>query len=172
VTSHTKNGHITLTDESEKENANGLHAYETLGNFLTNDEWHQQPIEGTYSYRTFLRGDYGELRCEARIRVEQEQLAFYVFLGMNVPEDRRTAAAEFVTRANYGLPLGNFEMDFTDGEVRFKNSISFADEPLTDTAIHNTLYSATSVATTYFPGLLKVIFGNVNPAEMIKEIEG
>jgi hypothetical protein len=90
---------------------------------------------------------------------------------MNVPEEHRTAAAEFVTRANYGLPLGNFEMDFADGEVRFKNSVSFAGEPLTDTLIHNTLYPATSVATTYFPGLLKVVFGNANPADVINEIE-
>ena len=171
MTHHSKNGHITLTDDSEKENENGLRAYETLGNFLTNDEWHPQPIEGKYAYRTFLTGDYGELRCEARIRVEQEQLAFYIFLGTNVPPERRTAAAEFLTRANYALPLGNFEMDFEDGEVRLKSSISFAGETLTDTLIHNTLYPATSVATTYFPGLLKVAFGNVNPVDVIKEIE-
>jgi len=62
-------------------------------------------------------------------------------------------------------------MDFEDGEVRFKNSISFAGETLTDTLIHNTLYLACSAATTYFPGLLKVAFGNANPAEVIQEIE-
>lgn len=172
MTSHTKNGHITLQAESEQENANSLRAYETLGNFLINDEWHPQPIEGKYAYRMFLTGDYGELRCEARIRLEQEQLAFYIYLGVNAPEDRRPAAAEFLTRANYGLPLGNFEMDLGDGEVRFKSSLSFAGEPLTDNLIRNTVYPASSVATKYFPGLLKVIFGNVNPADIITEIEG
>ena len=171
MTSHTKNGQITLTDESEKENENGLRAYEALGTFLTNDEWHPQPIEGKYAYRTFLTGDYGELRCEVRIRVEQEQFAFYIFLGMNVPADRRLVAAEFLTRANYALPLGNFEMDFEDGEVRFKNSIDFEGETLTDALIHNTLYPATSVATRYFPGLLKVVFGDLNPRDVIREIE-
>ena len=171
MSTHSNNGHITLTDESEKENENGLRAYETLGNFLINDEWHPQVIEGKYAYRTFLTGDYGELRCEARIRVEQEQLTFYIFLGTNVPEDRRLAAAEFLTRANYALPLGNFEMDFDDGEVRFKNSISFVDEALTETMIRNTLYPTSSVATRYFPGLLKVVFGNLNPRDVIQEIE-
>jgi len=30
---------------------------------------------------------------------------------------------EFLTRANYGLNIGNFEMDFQDGEIRFKTAI-------------------------------------------------
>jgi hypothetical protein len=171
VTTHSNNGHITLTDESEKENENGLRAYETLGNFLINDEWHPQPIEGKYAYRTFLSGDFGELRCEALIRVEQEQFTFYICLGTNVPADRRADAAEFLTRANYGLPLGNFEMDFEDGEVRFKNSICFVGEALTDNLIRNTIYPAGSIATTYFPGLLKVVFGSANPRDVIQEIE-
>ena len=85
--------------------------------------------------------------------------------------DRRLVAAEFLTRANYALPLGNFEMDFEDGEVRFKNSIDFEGETLTDALIHNTLYPATSVATRYFPGLLRVVFGDLNPRDVIREIE-
>ena len=171
MTTHTKNGHITLTDDSEKENENGLRAYESLGNFLINDEWHPKPVDGRYAYRSFLTGDFGELRCEALIRVELEQFAFYIHLGTNVPPARRAAAAEFLTRANYGLPLGNFEMDYSDGEVRFKSSIDFEGEMLTDTLIHNVLYPANSAATTYFPGLLKVVFGDANPADAIAEIE-
>ena len=172
TTHHTKNGHITLTSEPAPEHENSLRAFETLGNFLKNDEWHPQQIEGNYTYRTFLTGDFGELRCEARIRLEQEQLAFYIFLGVNVPEDRRPAVAEFLTRANYGLPLGNLEMDLRDGEVRMKNSLSFADGELTDTLIRNILYPASSVAKSYFPGVLKVAFGSASPSDIIKEIEG
>lgn len=49
---------------------------------------------------------------------------------MNVPEDRRLALAEFLTRANYGLFIGNFEMDWQDGEVRYKTSIDVAGDRL------------------------------------------
>lgn len=172
MTSHTKNGHVTLSAEAEQEHVNGLQAFETLGNFLKEDGWHPHQLEGKYAYRTLLTGDYGELRCEARVRIEHEQLAFYIFLGMNVPAERRLAVAEFLTLANYGLPLGNFEMDMDDGEVRMKNSLSFAGELLTDSMIRNILYPATSVATKYFPGILKVAFGTANPSDIIQEIEG
>jgi hypothetical protein len=30
----------------------------------------------------------------------------------------RAPPAEFITRANYGLIIGNFELDFEDGEIR------------------------------------------------------
>ena len=40
----------------------------------------------------------------------------------NVPADRRTAMAEALSRINTRIPLGNFELDFEDGEVRFRVS--------------------------------------------------
>jgi hypothetical protein len=48
-----------------------------------------------------------------------------------VPEAKRQAMAEFLTRAKYGLCMGNFEMDFGDGEVRYKASLDIADGELT-----------------------------------------
>ncbi len=33
------------------------------------------------------------------------------------------AVAEFITRANFGIVIGNFEIDFSDGEIRYKTSI-------------------------------------------------
>ena len=35
----------------------------------------------------------------------------------------RVAAAEFEPRANFGLDIGNLELDMTDGEVRYKSSL-------------------------------------------------
>ena len=39
--------------------------------------------------------------------------------------------AEFLTRANHGLYIGNFELDLEDGSVRFKTSLELADVELT-----------------------------------------
>ncbi len=41
---------------------------------------------------------------------------------VKAPEEKRLAIAEFVARANDGLRIGNFELDFGDGEVRYKRS--------------------------------------------------
>jgi hypothetical protein len=46
----------------------------------------------------------------------------YCVLPDRVPEPRRDAVAMLLTRINYGLVIGNFELDLDDGEVRFKAS--------------------------------------------------
>ena len=34
-------------------------------------------------------------------------------------EIKRQDIAEYLTRANYGMVMGNFEMDYSDGEIRY-----------------------------------------------------
>jgi hypothetical protein len=153
-------------------NINGLRAFETLGRFLEEDGWHPQEIEDKYTYRAYFHGKNGELRCYAQIRVDLEQFIFYAVVTVNVPEEVRPAVAEFITRANYGLRLGNFEMDYADGEVRFKCSLDFEGEALTHNLIRRAIYPAVQTMDKYLPGLMKVAFGARTPVEAIQEIEG
>ena len=45
--------------------------------------------------------------------------SFYIYASYPEPADKCLAAmAEFITRANFGLKLGNFELDYESGEVR------------------------------------------------------
>ena len=64
-----------------------------------------------------------------------DNLNFYIIVGdalvicyhtapIKVPVEQRAAVSEFITRANYGLNNGNFEMDFNDGELRYKTTVS------------------------------------------------
>jgi len=158
--------------ESEQININGLKAHETLGRFLEEDGWHPQPVEDKHAYRTYYRGKHGELRCFAQVRVDLEQFVFYAMAMVNVPEDVRPSVAEFITRANYGLRIGNFEMDYSDGEVRYKSSVDFEDEVLTYSFIKRAIYPAVQTMDKYLPGLLKVAFGAQSPVEAIREVEG
>jgi len=48
-----------------------------------------------------------------------------------VISSKRGAVAEFINRANYGIIIGNFEMDFADGEIRYKTSIDVQGDKLT-----------------------------------------
>lgn len=169
----TNNGHAEDDETAEvHEHANGMEAYRTLGQYLSEDGWFPTALEDTNTYRMYYSGDHGELRCYAIVRVDLEQLLIYAVAGVKIEEPQRLAVAEFLTRANYGLRIGNFEMDFTDGEVRYKSSIDFEGEPLTFNLIRNTIYPAVRIMDQYLPGVLKVAFGGRTPAEAIAEIEG
>jgi len=99
-------------------------------------------------------------------------LLFYSVSPVNIPEDRRPAVAEYITRANYGLNVGNFEIDYTDGEVRYKSSIDVENTELTSARIHNVVYASVWMMDRYLPGIMQVIYANTEPSEVIKKIEG
>jgi hypothetical protein len=154
------------------DNRNGLQAFELLSSFLDQDEWFPRRIDGKYAYSMSYSGKNGDLRCYAIIRVDLEEFLFYAVAPVKVPEMDRLAVAEFLTRANYGLRIGNFELDYSDGEVRYKSSIDFEGQNLTSDFIRNAIYPAVHTMDRYLPGLLRVSFGGATPHEAIEEVEG
>lgn len=153
------------------EHAAGWRAWNTLSQFLEDDGWHPIRITERPAYRMFYTGKNVDVRCIATVRIEAQQLVIYAYAPLKVPEEQRMRSVEYLTRANYGLNVGNFEFDFNDGEVRFKNGIDFEDEDLTYNWIRNTIYPAVRLMDFYFPGLMMVVFGGHEPAEAIKLLE-
>lgn len=154
------------------ENQNGLQAFELLSSYLDEDEWFPRRIEGKYAYSMSYSGKNGDFRCYAIVRVDLEEFLFYAVAPVKVPEEVRLAVSEYLTRANYGLRIGNFELDYSDGEVRYKSSLDFESQNLTPELIRNAIYPAVHTMDRYLPGLLRVSFGGATPHEAIEEVEG
>ena len=68
--------------------------------------------------------------------------------------------------------IGNFEMDYNDGEVRYKTSIDVEGGELSPKMIENMMQANLMTMDRYFPGLMSVLYGGRDPAESIAEIEG
>lgn len=154
------------------ENRNGLQAFDLLSNYLDDDEWFPRRIEGKYAYSMSYSGKNGDLRCYAIVRVDLEEFLFYAVAPVKVPDEVRPAVAEYLTRANYGLRIGNFELDYSDGEVRYKSSLDFEGQTLSSDLIRNAIYPAVHTMDRYLSGLLRVSFGGATPHEAIEEVEG
>lgn len=173
MTRHSTNGHQPegepVPDEAKP---NALNAFQTMMAFLEEDGWYPQRIEDKFVCRMSFNGDHARIVCFAQIRTDLEQFFFYAVAPVKIPETARPAVAEFLTRANYGLRIGNFELDFSDGEVRYKSALDFESETLTPQWIKNAIYPAVNTLDRYMPGLLAVAYGSKSPAEAIQEIEG
>lgn len=91
---------------------------------------------------------------------------------MNATEDVRQIVAEYVTRANYGLKVGNFELDFRDGEVRYQSCMVSLDGVPTQKNIERTVDMPILMFSRYGDGLVKSLMGFGNPEQDIREIEG
>ncbi|BAZ08733.1 hypothetical protein NIES4071_05390 [Calothrix sp. NIES-4071] len=66
---------------------------------------------------------------------------------------------------------GNFEMDFDDGEIRYKTSIDIDGDELTQDIIKRLVYANVTMMDEYLPGIIIVIEKDVSPVDAIRSIE-
>jgi len=146
--------------------------FEVVEQFFSEDEWYYVRMDGQTLLQANFAGKNGRLNCFAQTNEEQFIFFFYTICPVNITEDRRLMVAEFITRANYGLKVGNFEMDMDDGEARFKTSIDVEKSELTRMLVSNLVYINVWTMDRYLPGILSVAYGSETPRQAINKIEG
>jgi hypothetical protein len=100
---------------------------------------------------------------------ENEQFVFYLIFGVSAAPDVRDEAARFITRANYGLTIGDFELDYDDGQLQFRSSVDFEGVGLSEKLIANVILPATSAVDRFAEGLMDVLAGRKDAEEAIAE---
>ncbi len=151
----------------------GIEAFEILGRFLEEDGWFPQrlPTDDGFVYRMSYRGQSGTMPCYAQIRPRLSQFLFYVMAPVKADPARRAEICEFIARANYGLRIGNIELDFDDGEIRYKSSLDYEGAGLSPALIKGAIYPAVQTMDDYLPGILSVLFGGATAKAAIEAIE-
>ncbi len=123
-------------------------------------------------YKMGVNLKHGRVDTFVDIRPELNRVLIYTMIPAIVPENKRMQIAEFITRANYGLMLGNFELDMNDGEVRFKNNFVYDDlTSESDVEFLTNLFISFGIVDKYLPGIMSVIYANVNPLAALGQIE-
>ena len=133
--------------------------HEQMVTFFRDDHWPFLEVDDSVLQMNF-QGQNGRWSCYAQARSEVGQVVMYSVCPITVPEALRPAIAEFITRANYGLIIGNFELDFDDGEVRYKTSLDAENAPLTRELMQPLVYANVWTMDRYLPGLMAMIFGH------------
>ncbi len=139
--------------------------------FFQEDNWPFQQLEGQPILQIGFVGDNGQWTCYAMAREEQAQFVFYSVVAAKAPEAKRPALAEFLTRANFGLIVGNFELDWDDGEVRYKTSLDVEGDRLMPALVKQMAYANVVTMDRYLPGIMRVIYGDVSPVQALAEID-
>lgn len=143
----------------------------TLAAYLEADRWPVTTAEQINSLRTRYRGANGEWTCYAQVHDADQVVLFYSICPVLVPHRQRVRIAELLTRANYGLAIGNFELDFAEGEIRYKTSIHRADEELSPAHIEKLIYTNVATMDHYLPSIRSVLYEDVAPVDAIGQVE-
>lgn len=118
-----------------------------------------------------IRGENGAWTCYIVTRDPAQRVSVYSQVGWYAPEPVRVALAELITRINYGLSSGNFEMDLSDGEIRYKTSVDVSGDRLSAALFNNLLDPNLAAVDTYLPALEAVRDGRLTPAEAVAAVE-
>ena len=144
---------------------------DTLKRFFFNDEWYYVQLESRPILRLNHWGTNGRFPCQAEINEAHNIFYFYSYFPVNVPSGKQAVVAELITRANYGMRVGNFEMDYEDGEVRFKTSIDVENNEFTQALVSNHVYTNVWTMDRYLPALFAVIYANISAIEALEKVE-
>jgi hypothetical protein len=131
--------------------------------FFKADGWNVVRLEGTTRLATRFAGVNGEFHCEATVEEDDHVFSFHVVARLDAD---KAALIEFLTRANFGLFLGNFEMDLDSNQIRFKNSVDVEGDRLSDALIRNCVYAACMTMDRHWPALQKLAAGGTVEAAL------
>lgn len=94
---------------------------------LDGNKWHYyyhppkaEDNPNTHHLTLGMRNDGLEWGCLIRIQEDTQFVAMYGILPEQIPDTHRASAMLMMTQVNYGLMIGNVEMDLVDGEIRYK----------------------------------------------------
>lgn len=144
---------------------------DAIENFLTNDDWKFNPINenGMYRLNIALKGKLQ--KATLLINVRSDGFSIRIVLPMKAEDNVKAAMAEFIARANYGLYIGNFELDYSDGELSYRASICSEDIEPTFEQINSLIYTSWNTVEKYGDALVKVLFGFATAEAAVKEAE-
>ncbi len=134
-------------------------------------DWRYMSAPDDAALHLVYLGDNGQYQCMASALEDAQRIFFYSLLPVNVPAAKRLAVAEFLTRANYGLLIGNFELSFETGQVRYKTSVDVESVTPTTVMIRNLVVTNLAMIDRYLPGVMAMIYGNQGPVDAIAMVE-
>eukprot|EP00542_Grammatophora_oceanica_P017951 CAMPEP_0194046040 /NCGR_PEP_ID=MMETSP0009_2-20130614/19143_1 /TAXON_ID=210454 /ORGANISM="Grammatophora oceanica, Strain CCMP 410" /LENGTH=206 /DNA_ID=CAMNT_0038691151 /DNA_START=62 /DNA_END=682 /DNA_ORIENTATION=- len=136
---------------------------------LKADDWNYQVHEDRNIISAGVGLKTGSAKMIFDCKEDSQRFIVYLMLPVSVPEEHRVKAYEYFTRANYGLVIGNFEMDASDGEVRYKCSVDVEGGKLTAPMIKSMIGVTGGTVDRFFPGLMKIIYAGASPKEAAEE---
>ncbi len=139
--------------------------------YLDSQEWKYTFDEEYQRYSLRMAAefvDYFSLNIVVR---DERSLRIYTSIPVRCDESKRGLVMEYLTRANYGLKVGNFEMDVTDGEVRYKVCTLYPEGGLTRSEVEYVVDLGMFMMERYGSDMMSVMYGGVSPADAIAKAE-
>jgi hypothetical protein len=102
---------------------------------------------------------------------EDQTVCAYAVSSHAVPLEQRPGVMELVTRLNFGLVIGCFELDVDDGELRYRASVDLEGSSHEPALLKNLVFAAAASFGRYLPAFVDVMDGT-RPVDALAKIDG
>jgi hypothetical protein len=156
-------------EATEVDTAEGPSLYEQVVDWLAQKDWKFDPSDD-HNYLSFaLRLHDGSVRvnCSIYDQPTWKRLTVWTHYYTFVPEYRRAEVAQALNLINGDIPVGNFEMDVSDGVVRV-HTCHECDTVVSEAMVDRVIRRSLDLAEQYQAALLGIAFGNIAASKVIE----
>lgn len=142
--------------------------------YLNSQEWHFDFDGERGNFKFGMNIDSKVKNVDMRILMGDDFFTVYGTVPMRADENdflTMRSLGEYFSRANYGLRTGNFEIDFNDGEMRYKASLFAPDQLPTLRMVERVVDMPFVMWRRYGNGMISVLYGGGEPAKEIEQAE-
>ena len=139
--------------------------------FFKSQDWLYTIIENKTIVILGISGKNGKFQCIADIREDEKRFVFYSICNANVPKEKQSLMSEFLTRINQGKFIGNFEMNFDNGEVRYKTSLFYDDYKLSSNTIQSMIITNIAMMDNSLTAIMQLIYNDILPIQALNLVE-
>ena len=143
--------------------AGGSEAINRFIEYFDKQGWGYTQASDKPVIRTGFTGDNGQWLCVASAGPKDEYLMFLSLLPCKAQSQSRATCAELLTRINYGLSHGCFEMDVEDGELRFRTTLPLVSPSVSPELVEHLVFSNLCIVDRFFAAIMKVLYAGVPP---------
>jgi hypothetical protein len=102
---------------------------------------------------------------------DEGRFLFYLAMQRRIPNDALERVGEFINRINFGITIGNFEMNYEDRIVRFKCSVDYHGGELSGVLVRNVILAAMEGTEAYASALDEVFENKKGAKEAAQDLK-
>jgi hypothetical protein len=112
-------------------------------------------------------GNHGRWDWFVQICDDGKSAVCFSTLSAKTPAPRRQACAELLTRINHLIKVGAYELDFVDGEVRFRTSVPIIEQTMPGRAMEYLIMVNLAVFDDFMACIYKIIHSEDTPEQVL-----
>lgn len=139
--------------------------------FLIQENWTIYTQVDPNSVNLLVKGSTADWMGLVEVDEMQQQVVFYSLLPFYVSRSQCLQVADFFAKANLGLAIGNFELNFDTGRMRYKTSLDVTGSMLDLAMISQIFYTNIATVDQYLESLMRMHYGEQTAATAIRAAE-